>query len=48
MRLGDWILCLSIMLNIFSFLAYAYEKHFNQTLYFLGVLILNCALLRMK
>jgi hypothetical protein len=47
-RLGDWIVCLSMGLNVLAALAYAWEGHWKQVGYWLAVLQLNYFLMRMK
>ena len=48
MRLGDYILCLSMTLNVCAMLAYAYQRHWAQAAYWAAALQLNFALLWMK
>ena len=48
MRLGDWILCLSMTLNASQMLAYGYQGHWAQSAYWCAALQLNFSLLWMK
>ena len=48
MRLGDYILCLSMTLNVCAMLAYAWQRHWAQAAYWAAALQLNLALLWMK
>lgn len=48
MRLGDYILCLSMTLNTGAMLAYAWQGHWAQAAYWLAALQLNFALLWMR
>jgi len=48
MRLGDYIVCLSITLNASAMVAYGWQGHYAQTLYWLCALGLNVSLLWMK
>ena len=48
MRWGDWVLCVSIILNLASLLAYAWQGHWRNALYFLGAFVINTSLLGMK
>ena len=48
MRWGDYILMLSMTLNVCAMLAYAYQRHWAQAAYWGAALQLNFALLYMK
>lgn len=48
MRLGDWILCISMTLNVAAMLAYAYEGHWRNVGYWFGVMQINFWLMRMR
>ena len=48
MRLGDYILVLSITLNLLALCAYAYQKHYAQAFFWAAALQLNLSLLFMK
>jgi len=48
MRLGDWILCVSMGLNVAAALAYAWQGYWQNVWYWLSVLSLNAALMGMK
>lgn len=48
MRLGDWILCVSMGLNVLAALAYAYQGYWQNVWYWLSVLSLNAALMGMR
>jgi hypothetical protein len=45
MRLGDYILCLSILLNFSAMCAYAWQGHWHLAWYWLAALNLNAAIL---
>lgn len=48
MRLGDYVLFLSMSLNFCAMCAYAYQQHYVQAFYWLAALQLNLSLLWMK
>jgi hypothetical protein len=48
MRLGDYVLCLSMVLNASQIIAYAYQGHWAQSAYWFAALQLNLSLLWMK
>ena len=48
MRLGDYILLLSMTLNTCALFAYLWQGHYWQSLYWLCALGLNVSLLNMK
>ena len=48
MRLGDYIVLLSITLNTCAMLAYLWQGHWAQAVYWCAALQLNLALLWMK
>jgi len=48
MRLGDYILGVSMALNVLAAGAYAYQGHWRQVGYWVAVLQLNFWLMRMK
>lgn len=45
MRLGDYIVCGSVFLNLLATLCYAYQKHWPQAYYFFAALQINMAIL---
>ena len=45
MRLGDYILCASMTLNVLAMGAYAWEGVWHQAYYWMAVLQLNAAIL---
>lgn len=45
MRLGDYILCASMTLNVLAMVAYAYQGVWHQAWYWLAALQLNAAIL---
>jgi len=47
-RYGDYIVCLSITLNASAMIAYLWQGHYAQTLYWLCALGLNVSLLWMR
>jgi|GEM_PF-2666215 len=48
MRLGDWILCVSMVLNVAAGAAYAYQGHWRNVGYWFAVLQLNYWLMQMR
>lgn len=48
MRLGDYVLFVSMTLNLCALLAYLYQQHYAQALYWFAALQLNLSLLWMK
>ena len=48
MRMGDYILCLSMALNVAAMVAYAWQGHYIHAFYWLAALQLNLALIWMK
>ena len=48
MRLGDYILCLSMILNTSALVAYLYQGHYAQAAYWFAALQLNYWLMGMK
>lgn len=48
MRYGDWIVLLSMTLNVSAAGLYAYQGHWNNVGYWLSAFALNGFLLRMK
>jgi hypothetical protein len=48
MRLGDYILFLSMSLNTCALFAYLYQGHYAQAAYWFAALQLNLSLLWMK
>lgn len=48
MRLGDYILCLSLTLNACAMCAYLYQRHYAQAFYWLAALQLNLSLIFMR
>ena len=45
MRLGDYVLCINLGLNALACSAYAYQGHYKQAVYWVGVGISNGSLL---
>ena len=45
MRLGDYVLCINLLLNALACSAYAYQGHYKQAVYGVGVGIINGSLL---
>lgn len=45
MRLGDWVVCLSLTLNVCAFLAYLAQQHWIPALYWFGAASINTAVL---
>lgn len=45
MRYGDYIICINLFLNACAFIAYAYQGHTKQAIYWVGVGIINGSLL---
>lgn len=45
MRLGDWVITISMTLNFLAMCAYAYQGHWANSLYWLAALLLNASLL---
>ncbi len=48
MRLGDYVLFISMTLNICACAAYLYQRHYAQAFYWGAALQLNLSLLWMK
>lgn len=48
MRLGDWVLVVSMTLNTGAAIAYAVQGHWAQVGYWVAVLQLNWWLIQMK
>ena len=48
MRLGDYILCVSMTLNVMAMMAYAWEGNWKQAGYWFAAMQLNFWLMRMK
>ena len=48
MRLGDYVLCLSMILNLTAACAYGYQGHWRQVGYWLSALSLNYFLMLMR
>lgn len=48
MRIGDWVLCLSMGLNVAAGAAYAAQGHWKNVGYWLSVLSLNYFLMQMR
>lgn len=45
MRLGDWVIGVSMTLNVCALVAYAWQGHWPNALYWFGALTLNTAIL---
>ena len=45
MRLGDWVICVNLGLNACAVLAYAWEGHWLNVLYWVSVAGINMAVL---
>jgi hypothetical protein len=45
MRLGDYIVCISLTLNTCACLAYLYQGHWKQAMYWSGAMLINGSLL---
>ena len=48
MRLGDWVLMISMGLNVVAAVAYGLQGHWRQVGYWVAVLQLNFWLMRMR
>jgi len=48
MRLGDWVLAVSMTLNVSAAVAYAWQGHWSQVGYWVAVFQLNWWLMRMR
>ena len=48
MRLGDYILCLSMILNLCALVTYAYQRHWAQAAYWACAMGLNFSLMHMR
>lgn len=48
MRLGDWILCVSMGLNVLAALAYAWDRQWSNVGYWCAAVQLNYWLMRMR
>lgn len=48
MRIGDYVLAVSMVLNVFAGLAYASQGHWRNVGYWFAVLQLNFWLMQMK
>lgn len=48
MRLGDYIIFISITLNLLALIAYAYQGHWRNAVYFFGAFVINASLIGMK
>lgn len=47
MRLGDYVLCINLGLNALACSAYAYQGHYKNAVYWIGVMIINATLIRL-
>lgn len=47
MRLGDYVLCINLMLNAAACSLYAYQGHYKNAVYWIGVMIINATLIRL-
>lgn len=45
MRLGDYVICVNLLLNACAFAGYAFQGHYKQAMYWIGVGIINGSLL---
>lgn len=48
MRLGDYIICVNLVLNASAMAAYAWQGHYAQAWYWFAALNLNASLLWMR
>lgn len=48
MRLGDWIVCVSLSLNVLALVAYAWQGYWLNALYFFGAMLINASLIGMR
>lgn len=48
MRLGDYIVFVSMLLNFSAMCAYAYQQHYAQAWYWFAAFNLNLSLVMMK
>lgn len=48
MRYGDYVLFISMTLNVTALCCYAYQRHWAQAFYWFAVLQLNLSLLFMR
>lgn len=48
MRLGDWILCVSMGLNVLAALAYAWDRQWSNVGYWFAAVQLNFWLMQMR
>lgn len=45
MRWGDYVLCVNLALNLAACTGYAWQGHYRQAVYWIGVGIINGSLL---
>lgn len=45
MRMGDWVVSISVTLNLAAMLAYAWQGHWPYVLYFSGAVAINAAII---
>jgi hypothetical protein len=48
MRLGDYIICISMALNFLALVAYAWQGHWRNAVYFFGAFVINASLVGMR
>jgi len=47
-RWGDYVVAVSLTLNTCSVLAYSYQGHWRQALYWIGACLINTSILLMR
>lgn len=45
MRFGDWVVTVSLTLNVCAMMAYAWQGHWPYVLYFLGAVAINSSII---
>jgi hypothetical protein len=47
-RLGDWVVMCSLTLNVLAMVAYLWQGHWRNAVYFFGAFVINASLVGMK